>query len=46
MHSRKLSVHLHSDYHGVLIISAEIIPIEPDAGNADAGIKRYNQDKK
>ena len=26
------------DYHGVLSDSAEIIPIEPDAGNADAGI--------
>lgn len=26
------------DYHGVLRDSAEIIPIEPDAGNADAGI--------
>lgn len=37
MHSRKLSVHLHSDYHGVLIISAEIIPIEPDADNAAEG---------
>lgn len=41
MHSRKLSVHLHSDYHGVLIISAEIIPIEPDAGNAAEGIASF-----
>ena len=32
------------DYHGVLIESAEIIPIEPDADNAVAGI-RYNLDK-
>lgn len=27
-----------ADYHGVLSDSAEIIPIEPDADNADAGI--------
>jgi hypothetical protein len=27
-----------SDYHGVLKDSAEMIPIEPDAGNAVAGI--------
>ena len=27
-----------NDYHGVLRNSAEIIPIEPDAGNAVAGI--------
>ena len=40
MHSRKLSVHLYSDYCGVLIISAEIIPIEPDAGNAAAGMMK------
>ena len=34
---KKISLLLQSNYHGGAELSAEIIPIEPDADNAAAG---------